>query len=90
MTDPVFSGYSRTRELTEIVSALTHVVSGSGQGTTKWVPGSSFPLTSGIVQASSPHLSPLSSSSVHVFGSGSVSWVGQKRGREDDSDGSPS
>ena len=90
MTDPVFSGYGRTRDSVEMVSALTHVVSGSGQRTIEWVPGSGFPVTSGLMQASSPRLSPLWSSSGHVFGSGSSSWVGQKRGREEDSGGSSS
>ncbi|OIV98882.1 hypothetical protein TanjilG_20909 [Lupinus angustifolius] len=33
----VASGYSREREYTEMVSALTHVVSGSGQRRSKWV-----------------------------------------------------
>ena len=42
------------------------------------------------MQASSPRLSPLSFSSGHIFGSGSGSRVDQKRGGEDDSDGSPS
>lgn len=82
------SGYSRAREFTEMVSALTHVVSGSGQRSSEWVQRSGFPMMSGFghVSSSSPHSSMSSfTSSSATSGPALVSgsWVGHKRGREE-------
>lgn len=85
------SGYSRAREFTEMVSALTHVVSGSGQRSSEWVQRSGFPMMSGFghVSSSSPHssLSSFTASSSATSGPALVSgsWVGHKRGREEES-----
>lgn len=76
-TPQMFSGYSRAREMTAMVSALTHVVSGQRAG--EWVyrtdmgggGGRSNTFASGSASGSSPSSS-----------SGSGSWAGQKRGRE--------
>lgn len=74
-----------------LVSAPTHMVSsGLGQAHTEWAQRSGFPLMSGFVHASPPPL--YSSTSGPLFGSapspasgsGSGSWIGHKRGREDD------
>lgn len=83
LNQPMQQGYNRPRfgELMSMVSDLTRVVSpasahsSSSSTTTEWVHGSGFPMMSG----SSP--SPSSSSaSDPILGSGS--WVGHKRGRE--------
>ncbi|KAK7277405.1 hypothetical protein RIF29_18557 [Crotalaria pallida] len=77
---------SRGREFTEMVSALTHVVSGSGssgsgQRGTEWVQRSSdFPMMSGFGRYVSSS-TPLSSGSALVSGS----FVGHKRRREEES-----
>ncbi|XP_061353873.1 ethylene-responsive transcription factor ABR1-like [Gastrolobium bilobum] len=88
MQGPMVSGYGRARELNEMVSALTHVVSGSGQSGAEWFQGSGFPLTSSFGHSSlTPRLSSFSSSSSSTSGLNlpSGSWVGQKRGREEES-----
>ncbi|CAL0303007.1 unnamed protein product [Lupinus luteus] len=83
----VVSGYSSPRDFTEMVSTLTHVVSGSRQGDSEWiqVQGSGgFPTMSGFghVSPSSPSiLSSFSSRSALVSGS----WVGNKRRRGEES-----
>ncbi|KAF3445483.1 hypothetical protein FNV43_RR10659 [Rhamnella rubrinervis] len=68
----MFSGYSRPTEMSAMVSALTHVVSGQRGG---YGSGSSGAVSSSFGQAL---YSPSGS------GSGSGSWSGQKRGREED------
>lgn len=78
MQGSMVSGYNRTREQTEMISALTHVASGSGN---ELFQGSGFPMMSGFGQVSS---SALSSGSV------SGSWVGNKRGREEEEESSVS
>ncbi|KAI9083349.1 hypothetical protein K1719_028283 [Acacia pycnantha] len=89
----VLSGYSINREgeLTAIVSALTHLVSGSGgQGRTEWIPvtsslGQPSPSSSVLSPYLSSSSSSLSSASGSVLSSASgstVSWVGQKRARD--------
>lgn len=74
----MFSGYNGDRELSEMVSALTHVASsGSNQmSSNEWIQRSDFPLISSFGNA-------LSSSSY-----ASSSWSGQKRGRDEESSGS--
>jgi hypothetical protein len=79
------SGYNGDRELSEMVSALTHVASsGSNQmmSSNEWIQRSGFPLISNFGNASSSS----SSSSSFVLNSGS--WSGQKRGRDEESSGS--
>ncbi|XP_052188376.1 ethylene-responsive transcription factor ABR1-like isoform X3 [Diospyros lotus] len=78
---PMFPGYSLSREMSEMVTALTRVVSGqssvqgpSGSGTRPSFVGGS----SGIYSSNLPNSSDYSSSS-------SGSWAGQKRGREEES-----
>jgi len=80
------SGYNGDRELSEMVSALTHVASsGSNQmSSNEWIQRSGFPLISSFGNASSSSYS--SSSSSFVLNSGS--WSGQKRGRDEESSGS--
>lgn len=82
-------------ELTGMVSELTQLVSGHAANTQWWGhQGSGFPPMSGSVpfpSYSSPH--DLSSSSGALLGSpsaasGSPSWVGHKRGREQEASGS--
>ncbi|KAI9098392.1 hypothetical protein K1719_025017 [Acacia pycnantha] len=82
----VVSGYGgRAGELSAMVSALTHVVSSGSSGhnrytNNEWLQGiSGFPMMS-----SSPRLSPSSSSSGPFMASASGSWVGQKRGRQEE------
>jgi len=74
------SRYNGDRELSEMVSALTHVASsGSNQmSSNEWIQRSGFPLISSFGNASS------SSSSSYT----SSSWSGQKRGRDEESSGS--
>ena len=74
------SGHNSAREFTEMVSALTHVVSSGsgGQSGTEWF---SSPVMSGFGHVSS--LSSFTSSSGPALASGSSSWVGHKRGREE-------
>ncbi|KAJ7974030.1 Ethylene-responsive transcription factor [Quillaja saponaria] len=90
MPEQMLAGYSRGMELTAMVSALTHVVSGQRRGS-EWVYGSGLPVMSGFGQASSQRLPGYSSNSGSGLGSvsfgsgsGSGSWVGQKRGREEE------
>lgn len=71
----MFSGYSRPTEMSAMVSALTHVVSGQRSG---YASGLSGAVSSSFGQAL---YSPSGS------GSGSGSWSGQKRGREEDATG---
>jgi len=73
------SRYNGDRELSEMVSALTHVASsGSNQmSSNEWIQRG-FPLISSFGNASS------SSSSSYT----SSSWSGQKRGRDEESSGS--
>ncbi|KAL6315520.1 hypothetical protein AAG906_000820 [Vitis piasezkii] len=90
-SETMYSGYSRASEMSAMVSALTHVVSGQRAGDYGYASGfigaaggvtSSFGSGgSGIYTSSSP-LSAYSSSSGSGSASGSASWVGQKRGRE--------
>lgn len=86
----MYTGYSRASEMSAMVSALTHVVSGQRAGDYGYASGyggaasggvtSSFGgASSGMYSSSSP-LSAYSSSS--GSGSGSGSWVGHKRGRD--------
>ncbi|XP_057446034.1 ethylene-responsive transcription factor ABR1-like [Lotus japonicus] len=78
MQGSMVSGYNRTREQTEMISALTQVASGSGN---ELFQGSGFPMMSGFGQVSSSGLSS---------GSVSGSWVGNKRGREEEEESSVS
>ena len=103
--EPMFSDNSRAREMSAMVTALRHVVSGQrggvwGQGTgLSGAASSSFgglystspsppPMSaySSSYTSPSPPLSALSSSSGSAFASasGSSSWAGQKRGREEE------
>lgn len=70
----MISGYSRPTEMSAMVSALTHVVSGQ-RGS--YGSGLSGAVSSSFGQA-------LYSPSGSGSGSGSGSWSGQKRGREED------
>ncbi|XAR48648.1 hypothetical protein NMG60_11031535 [Bertholletia excelsa] len=76
----MLSGYGSSREMSAMVSALTRVVSGQRSGPVAYRPDPSGAMTasfaSGIYSSNSPS-SPYSSSS-------SGSWVGQKRGREEE------
>ncbi|XP_008237504.2 PREDICTED: ethylene-responsive transcription factor ABR1 [Prunus mume] len=87
----MFLGYSRPTEMSAMVSALTHVVSGQ-RGSDSWghIGGggvtSSFGQLYSSSSCASPSASPLSafSSTSGPSPSGSHNWVGQKRGREED------
>lgn len=89
----MFLGYSRPTEMSAMVSALTHVVSGQ-RGSDSWGHIGSGGVTSSFGQlyssssssSASPSASPLSafSSTSGPSASGSHNWVGQKRGREED------
>lgn len=92
----MFSGYSSRTEMSAIVSALTHVVSGRRGGGDYWgydtrLGGVGVGVGGGQVYASpSPSPSPTTSSSyspafsgITSSGSGSGSWTGQKRGRDE-------
>nr|XP_023896737.1 ethylene-responsive transcription factor ERF110-like [Quercus suber]POE55589.1 ethylene-responsive transcription factor [Quercus suber] len=82
VTQPMFSDLTRATEMTAMVSALRHVVSGQSGGDS-WGYGSSY--GGGVYSASpSPPLSAYSSSSSPAFASASASWSGQKRGREEE------
>ncbi|KAJ6681482.1 DNA-BINDING DOMAIN [Salix koriyanagi] len=82
----MFTGYDNSSEMSAIVSALTHVVSGHREITSDW--GSYEPagetITSAFVQAAGgPNATPASPPlSAYSSASGSGSWIGQKRGRE--------
>uniref|UniRef100_A0A5B7ANF6 Putative ethylene-responsive transcription factor ABR1 n=1 Tax=Davidia involucrata TaxID=16924 RepID=A0A5B7ANF6_DAVIN len=80
---PVFAGYCQSREMSAMVTALTHVVSGQRSGDRggyrpdmSGAATSSFAGGSGIYSANSPSSAYSSSSS--------GSWAGQKRGREEE------
>ncbi|EEF38050.1 ethylene-responsive transcription factor ABR1 [Ricinus communis] len=89
----MFPGYGSTREMSAMVSALTHVVSGQGAAATAssgggdWgyvglegvIPSTSYGLASSSTSSSSPP-----SLSAAYSSSGSGFWVGQKRGREEE------
>ncbi|KAK2972579.1 hypothetical protein RJ640_020132 [Escallonia rubra] len=77
---PMFAGYSQSREMSAMVTALTHVVSGQRYGGGEAVDYSRSALGGGAPNTSSflPNSPPYSSSS-------SCSWAGQKRVREEDS-----
>lgn len=77
----MFLGYSRPSEMSAMVSALTHVVSGQRHVVSGLSGGvaSSFGQVYSAATSDSP---PLSSFSSNFTSSGS-SWVGQKRGREE-------
>ena len=94
VSETMYSGYSSASEMSAMVSALTHVVSGHRGGDYGYVSGyggaaaggggvtSSFGGGgSGIYSSPSP-LSAYSSSSGSGSASGSASWVGHKRGRD--------
>ncbi|KAJ6998219.1 hypothetical protein D5086_011220 [Populus alba] len=85
----MFMGYSSSAEMSAMVSALTHVVSGHRGSTSDWGSyGTSglggAAITSTFVQAApGSNTSPASPSlSAYSSTSGSGSWIGQKRGRE--------
>ncbi|CAK7346752.1 unnamed protein product [Dovyalis caffra] len=86
-------GYSRSTEMSAMVSALTHVVSGQGGSASDWgsygaagLGGATITSTFGQAApgsnaaSASPPLSAYSSTS----GSGSALWIGQKRRREEE------
>ncbi|KAJ0086768.1 hypothetical protein Patl1_08014 [Pistacia atlantica] len=75
--------YSRAGELSAMVSALTRVVSGSGSGSGQQA-GGQITTSSGFGHSVTA-ASSLTSSSSAGSGSGSGFWIGQKRGREEDS-----
>ncbi|KAB2603493.1 ethylene-responsive transcription factor ABR1-like [Pyrus ussuriensis x Pyrus communis] len=86
-TPTMFLGYGRAAtEMSAMVSALTHVVSGQ-RGSDSWGHIGSGGVTSSLGQlyssASSSSASPLSAA-FPSSASGSHYWVGQKRGREED------
>lgn len=85
----MFMGCSSSAEMSAMVSALTHVVSGHRGSTSDWGSyGASglggATITSTFVQAApGSNTSPASPSlSAYSSTSGSGSWIGQKRGRE--------
>lgn len=78
-TPQMFSGYSRAREMTAMVSALTHVVSGQRAG--EWVYRTDTGGGGGGVRSNTFATGSASGSSPSSS-SGSGSWAGQKRGRE--------
>lgn len=84
---PVFSGYSQSREMSAMVSALTHVVSGQRSADCGYYGYRPHHLsgaaTSSIVGGSAVHSSNSPSSAYSSSSSGS--WAGQKRGREEES-----
>ncbi|KAF8411606.1 hypothetical protein HHK36_004163 [Tetracentron sinense] len=77
---PMFSGYSRAREMSAMVSALTHVVSGD-QRVGDWMYRPDMSTVTSIPISTSGTCSSSPSSSY----SSSSSWAGgQKRGREEE------
>ncbi|PON52634.1 AP2/ERF transcription factor [Parasponia andersonii] len=84
----IFTGYSRPTEMSAIVSALTHVVSGR-RGGDYWGYDSHLVGDVGSGQVYASPSSSTSSSYSPAFsgitspGSGSGSWSGQKRGRDE-------
>ncbi|KAF9602888.1 hypothetical protein IFM89_032628 [Coptis chinensis] len=90
----MFTSYdqNRSREMSAMVSALTHVVSGEGSGN-EWGYGG-FDFGGSVSRTSSVSLSSPSSSSFSLpspssssYSTSSSSWGGQKRGREEESGG---
>ncbi|XP_010261002.1 PREDICTED: ethylene-responsive transcription factor ABR1-like [Nelumbo nucifera] len=83
---PMFSGYSRAREMSAMVSALTHVVSGERSGG-EWAyqPDFSGSVASTIASGATTYASGSPSSS--YTSSSSMSGGGQKRGRDEESTG---
>lgn len=77
----LFLGYSPPAEMSAMVSALTHVVSGQRHVVSGLSGGvaSSF----GQVYSAASDSPPLSSFSSNITSSSGSSWVGQKRGREE-------
>lgn len=77
----MFLGYSPPAEMSAMVSALTHVVSGQRHVVSGLSGGvaSSF----GQVYSAASDSPPLSSFSSNITSSSGSSWVGQKRGREE-------
>ncbi|KAM2731473.1 hypothetical protein EV2_035129 [Malus domestica] len=88
-TPTMFLGYSQAAtEMSAMVSALTHVVSGQ-RGSDSWGHVGSGGVTSSFGQlysSSFPSASPLSAAFSSSASPGSHNWVGQKRGREEDLD----
>lgn len=92
MPEVMIPGYSRTREMSTMVRALTHVVSGERGSTMtaggEWVSRMGGSAATGVGSASSPPSSSFSSSSSWGGGGGggggSSSSSGQKRGREEE------
>lgn len=81
---PVFSGYSQSREMSAMVSALTHVV--SGQRSANWDNYGYRPADlSGTAPSSIVCGSAIYTSNSPYSSSSSGSWPGQKRGREEES-----
>ena len=82
----MFSGYSQTREMSAMVTALTHVVSGQRSG--EW----NFNRPELSVAAGTPSFAAAGGSVIHssnspssaYSSSSSGSWAGQKRGRDQD------
>ncbi|KAL7245857.1 hypothetical protein ACSBR2_001063 [Camellia fascicularis] len=79
----MFSGYSRPREESAVVTALTHVVSGGRPGERGYRPELRGAATTSFVGGSGIY-SPSNSASPGYSSSSSGSWVGQKRGREEE------
>lgn len=96
----MFPGFSQGGEMTEMVSALTHVVSGQSGGG-DWGYGVGFggmvtssprflhPATSSVSSPPTVYSPSSYSSTASPSGSGSSSglWIGHKRGREEDTAG---
>lgn len=82
----MYSGYSRPTEMSAMVSALTHVVSGRRGGTTATAGGGnwgSYDGRSGHHQLLYSSSNSPPSSATSGSGSGSGAWIsGQKRGRD--------
>lgn len=82
----MYSGYSRPTEMSAMVSALTHVVSGRRGGTTSTAGGGnwgSYDGRSGHHQLLYSSSNSPPSSATSGSGSGSGAWIsGQKRGRD--------
>ncbi|XP_010246271.1 PREDICTED: ethylene-responsive transcription factor ERF110-like isoform X2 [Nelumbo nucifera] len=85
----ILSSYNRSREMSAMVSALTHVVSGERSG--DWIYRPNFSgfaaptLASSGVAVTYAAASPSSSYTSSYTSSSSLSGVGQKRGREEES-----
>lgn len=92
MPEVMFPGYSRTREMSTMVRALTHVVSGERGSTMtaggEWVSSGMVAgggsAATGVGSATSPPPPSFSSSSWGGGGGASSSSSGQKRAREEE------